>query len=467
MIPDDVVVQVLVQCREHLIARTFEALKGVKKAVVHIYNSTSILQRDVVFHMDKDEIKRIAIEGTKLVKKYAEEFDGEIMLEYSPESFTGTEVEYALDICEAVINEWKPTLDNKIIINLPATVENNTPNVYADQVEWMHTHFKERDKIILSVHTHNDRGTGVAITELALLAGADRVEGTLFGNGERTGNVDILTLAYNMFSQGVNPELEIDHIMDIAEVYERCCKLRIPERHPYAGKLVFTAFSGSHQDAINKGIQAMKERGNEYWEVPYLPIDPSDIGREYEPIVRINSQSGKGGVAFVMDNYYGYKLPKKMHKEFAEIIQKISEQQGEVSPEQIFEQFKMEYLERKEPLHFKRSRITEISEQDTNENTNALVIYTQNGVEIIAEGDGNGPIDAVKNALSAKENIDFSIIDYSEHALDEGSNAKAAAYICIRDNKTGNITYGVGQSSNITRATIRAVFSAVNRIYGE
>lgn len=467
MIPDDVVVQVLVQCREHLIARTFEALKGVKKAVVHIYNSTSILQRDVVFHMDKDEIKRIAIEGTKLVKKYAEEFDGEIMLEYSPESFTGTEVEYALDICEAVINEWKPTLDNKIIINLPATVENNTPNVYADQVEWMHTHFKERDKIILSVHTHNDRGTGVAITELALLAGADRVEGTLFGNGERTGNVDILTLAYNMFSQGVNPELEIDHIMDIAEVYERCCKLRIPERHPYAGKLVFTAFSGSHQDAINKGIQAMKERGNEYWEVPYLPIDPSDIGREYEPIVRINSQSGKGGVAFVMDNYYGYKLPKKMHKEFAEIIQKISEQQGEVSPEQIFEQFKMEYLERKEPLHFKRSRITEISEQDTNENTNALVIYTKKGVEIIAEGDGNGPIDAVKNALSAKENIDFSIIDYSEHALDEGSNAKAAAYICIRDNKTGNITYGVGQSSNITRATIRAVFSAVNRIYGE
>lgn len=465
LIPDDVVIQVLVQCREHLIARTFESLQGVKKAVVHIYNSTSTLQRDVVFNMDKEEIKQIAIEGTKLVKKYADEFDGEIMLEYSPESFTGTEVEYALDICEAVINEWQPTLDNKIIINLPATVENNTPNVYADQVEWMHTHFKERDKIILSVHTHNDRGTGVAITELALLAGADRVEGTLFGNGERTGNVDILTLAYNMFSQGVNPELEIEHIMDIAEVYERCCKLRIPERHPYAGKLVFTAFSGSHQDAINKGIQAMKERGNEYWEIPYLPIDPSDIGREYEPIVRINSQSGKGGVAFVMDNYYGYKLPKKMHKEFATIIQGISEKQGEVSPEQIFEQFKNEYLERKEPLHFHRSRITEISEQDTNENTNALVIYTENGVEKIAEGDGNGPIDAVKNALSSKENIDFSIIDYSEHALDEGSNAKAAAYICIRDNKTGNTTYGVGLSSNITRATIRAVFSAVNRIY--
>ena len=464
LIPDDVVIQVLVQCREHLIARTFEALKGVKKAVVHIYNSTSTLQRDVVFHMDKEQIKEIAIEGTRLVKKYAKEFDGEIILEYSPESFTGTELEYALDICEAVINEWQPTLDNKIIINLPATVENNTPNVYADQIEWMHTHFKERDKIVLSVHTHNDRGTGVAITELALLAGADRVEGTLFGNGERTGNVDILTLAYNMFSQGVNPELEIEHIMDIAEVYERCCKLRIPERHPYAGKLVFTAFSGSHQDAINKGMHAMKERGDEYWEIPYLPIDPSDIGREYEPIVRINSQSGKGGVAFVMDNYYGYKLAKIMHKEFATILQKISEKQGEVSPEQIFEQFKENYLDMKEPLHFQRSRITELSEQDSNEHTNALIVYTKNGVETIAEGEGNGPIDAAKNAICDKENMNFTIVDYSEHSLDEGSNAKAAAYICIKDNNTGKTSYGVGQSSNITRATIRALFSAINRI---
>lgn len=464
LIPDDVVVQVLVQCREHLIARTFEALKGVKKAIVHIYNSTSTLQRDVVFHMNKDEIEQIAIEGTRLVKKYAEDFDGEIILEYSPESFTGTELDFALDICEAVINEWKPTFDNKIIINLPATVENNTPNVFADQVEWMNTHFKEREKIILSVHTHNDRGTGVAISELALLAGADRVEGTLFGNGERTGNVDILTLAYNMFSQGVNPELEIENIIDIAEVYERCCKLRIPERHPYAGKLVFTAFSGSHQDAINKGIHAMKERGNEYWEIPYLPIDPSDIGRKYEPIVRINSQSGKGGVAFVMDNYYGYKLPKNMHKEFAEVIQKISEEQGEVSPEQIYDKFKESYLDMKEPLHFKSSRITELSEQDTNEHTNVLVVYTKKGSEVCAEGEGNGPIDAVKNAISDKEKMDFTILDYSEHSLDEGSNAKAAAYICIKDKNSGKTTYGVGQSSNITRATIRALFSAINRL---
>ena len=464
LIPDDVVVQVLVQCREHLIARTFEALKGIKKAIVHIYNSTSTLQRDVVFHMNKEEIEKIAIEGTRLVKKYAEDFDGEIILEYSPESFTGTELDFALDICEAVINEWQPTVDNKIIINLPATVENNTANVFADQVEWMHTHFKERDKIILSVHTHNDRGTGVAISELALLAGADRVEGTLFGNGERTGNVDILTLAYNMFSQGVNPELEIEHIMDIAAVYERCCKLRIPERHPYAGKLVFTAFSGSHQDAINKGIQAMKERGNEYWEIPYLPIDPSDIGREYEPIVRINSQSGKGGVAIVMDNYNGYKLPKNMHKEFAEVIQKISEEQGEVAPEQIYDKFKEYYLDMKEPLHFKSSRITELSEQDTNEHTNALVVYTKNGSEVCAEGEGNGPIDAVKNAICDKEKMDFTILDYSEHSLDEGSNAKAAAYIGIKDKNSGKTTYGVGQSSNITRATIRALFSAINRL---
>ncbi|MBE5934395.1 MAG: 2-isopropylmalate synthase [Lachnospiraceae bacterium] len=466
LIPDDVVIQVLVQCREHLIERTFEALQGIKKAVVHIYNSTSTLQRDVVFKMDKEEIKKIAIEGTRLVKKYADEFDGEVYLEYSPESFTGTELDFALDICEAVIEEWQPTVDNKIIINLPSTVENNTPNVYADQIEWMSTHFKEREKIIISVHPHNDRGTGVASTELALLAGADRVEGTLFGNGERTGNVDVLTLAYNMFSQGINPELEIEHIMDIASVYERCCKLKIPERHPYAGKLVFTAFSGSHQDAINKGLQALKERESEIWEVPYLPIDPSDIGREYEPIVRINSQSGKGGVAFVMSNYYGYKLPKAMHKEFATIIQTMSEKQGEIAPEQIFEQFKVNYLEMKEPYHFRRSRLTELSDTDTNETTNAIILYTKNGVETHAEGEGNGPIDAVKNAICSKENISFSILDYSEHSLDEGSNAKAAAYVCIKDDKTGNVTYGVGQSSNITRATIRAVFSAINRIYG-
>ncbi|HHX12994.1 MAG TPA: 2-isopropylmalate synthase, partial [Clostridiales bacterium] len=339
LIPDDVTIQVLVQCREHLLKRTFESLEGVKRAIVHIYNSTSTLQRDVVFHMDKEEIKKIAVDGTKLVKEYAKDFPGEIILEYSPESFTGTELDYALDVCNGVIDAWKDKPEDKIIINLPATVEMNTPNVYADQIEWMHKNIKDRENIILSVHPHNDRGTGVATTELALMAGADRVEGTLFGNGERTGNVDILTLAYNMFSQGIDPDLHLDSVNEIIETYERLCKMKVHERHPYAGKLVFTAFSGSHQDAINKGLKAMKEKASKIWSVPYLPIDPSDIGREYEPIVRINSQSGKGGVAFIMENYYGYKLPKGMHKEFADVIQSLSEKQGEVAPEQIMDEF--------------------------------------------------------------------------------------------------------------------------------
>ncbi|MEG2232160.1 MAG: 2-isopropylmalate synthase, partial [Lachnospiraceae bacterium] len=363
MIPDDVRVQVLTQCREELIDRTFAAIEGCKQAVVHIYNSTSILQRDVVFHMSREEIKEIAIQGTKMVKERAAKFPGKIILEYSPESFTGTEVEYSLEICTAVQETWGATKEDPIILNLPSTVELNTANVYADQIEWMNRHFKNRESIILSVHPHNDRGCGVASTELSLLAGAERVEGTLFGNGERTGNVDILTVAYNMFSQGINPELNIEHINEIIELYERCCKIPIHPRHPYAGKLVFTAFSGSHQDAINKGIQAMKERDETHWSVPYLPIDPADIGREYEPIVRINSQSGKGGVAFIMDSYFGFKLPKGMHKEFANIIQALSEQQGEVSPEQIMEQFSIAYLEQKEPLHFKKLRVDDLSDE--------------------------------------------------------------------------------------------------------
>lgn len=460
LIPDDVVVQVLVQCREHLIARTFEALQGIKRAVVHIYNSTSTLQRDVVFHMNKEEIKQIAIEGTKLVKKYAEEFDGEIILEYSPESFTGTELDYALEICTAVQDVWEPTPEKKIIFNLPSTVEMNTPNVYADQIEWMHKHFKNRDSIILSVHPHNDRGTGVAAAELALLAGADRVEGTLFGNGERTGNVDILNIAYNMFSQGINPELELDCVNEIIEVYERCCKIPVHVRHPYAGKLVFTAFSGSHQDAINKGVTAMKERGNEIWEVPYLPIDPMDIGREYEPIVRINSQSGKGGVAFVMDTYFGFKLPKGMHKEFADIIQGIAERQGEVAPEQIMENFKEQYLDKKQPYHFLRCRFTDIDDKDTH----VALEFEDNGTLVTNEAEGNGPIDAVKNALSEKIGRNVRVLDYSEHALESGSKAQAAAYIHLMDEDTGKVTYGVGISSNITRASIRALFCAVNRL---
>lgn len=463
LIPDDVTIQVLVQCREHLIKRTFEALEGVKRAIVHIYNSTSTLQRDVVFNMSRDEIKQIAIDGTRLVKKYAKDFPGKIILEYSPESFTGTELDYALEVCNAVCDEWQPTPEDKIIINLPATVEMNTPNVYADQIEWMNRHLKNRDSIILSVHPHNDRGTGIAAAELALLAGADRIEGTLFGNGERTGNTDILTIAYNMFSQGINPELELDNVNELVEVYERLCKMKVHERHPYAGKLVFTAFSGSHQDAINKGMRAMKERGSQYWAVPYLPIDPADIGRQYEPIVRINSQSGKGGVAFVMEYYFGFKMPKAMHKEFADVIQAISERQGEVPPDQIMSEFKANYLDKKEPLHFRKIKIEDHSEQDESM-TYVVVEYTDNGVLKTFEATGNGPIDAVQRGLQEQLGINFKILDYTEHALSGGGNAQAAAYIHMLDVRSNRSTFGVGVSSNITRASIRAIFSALNRL---
>ncbi len=465
LIPDDVVVQVLTQCREELVERTFESIEGCKQAIVHIYNSTSTLQRDVVFNMDKEQIIHIAVEGTKMVKRHAANFPGKIILEYSPESFTGTELDFALDICTAVQEEWGPTKENPMIINLPSTVEMNTPNVYADQIEWMNKHFKNRESIILSVHPHNDRGTGVASAELALLAGADRVEGTLFGNGERTGNVDILNIAYNMFSQGLDPKLAIEHVNESIEIYERCCKIPIHPRHPYAGKLVFTAFSGSHQDAINKGVKAMKERGNEIWQVPYLPIDPADIGREYEPIVRINSQSGKGGVAFVMDTYFGFKLPKGMHKEFANVIQKISEKQGEVSPDQIMESFKEQYLDQKEPIHFRKLRVDDLSGETKSQfDTRVEVTYTNKGVEKKFEAIGNGPIDAVKRGLSQELNIDIKILDYEEHALQSGSNSQAAAYIHLLDVDDGRVTYGVGVSSNITRASVRAIFSAVNRL---
>lgn len=465
MIPDDVRVQVLVQCREHLIKRTFEAIKGIKNVVMHIYNSTSTLQRDVVFHKTKEEIIQIAVDGTNLVKKYADKFDGSLILEYSPESFTGTELDYALEICTAVQETWGATPENPIIINLPSTVEMTTPNVYADQIEWMNKNFKNRDSIILSVHPHNDRGTGVAATELALLAGAERVEGTLFGNGERTGNVDILTLAYNMFSQGINPELEIENIRSIAEVYERCTKMDIPERHPYAGKLVFTAFSGSHQDAINKGMAALNERKGQYWEVPYLPVDPSDIGRQYEPVVRINSQSGKGGVAFIMDTFFGFKLPKGMHKEFADVIQTISEKQGEVAPEQIMEEFRNNYTERKEPIHFRRCQIHDTETVDGNFATLVKVTYTNHGIEKYFEGVGNGPIDAMQKGLEKELGIEIRVLDYNEHALTSGSGAQAASYIHLMDVKSKKVTYGVGISSNITRASFRGIFSAVNRLF--
>ena len=465
LIPDDVRVQVLVQCREHLIKRTFDAIQGIPKAIVHIYNSTSTLQREVVFHADREEVKQIAIDGTRMVKKYMKDYDGKVILEYSPESFTGTELDFALDICTAVQEEWGATPDNKIIINLPATVEMTTPNVYADQIEWMNKHFKNRDSIILSIHPHNDRGTGIAATELALLAGADRVEGTLLGNGERTGNIDILNIAYNMFSQGINPELNLENVKEITEVCERCTKMTVDPRHPYAGKLVFTAFSGSHQDAISKGMQALQKKTDGIWEVPYLPIDPSDIGREYEPVVRINSQSGKGGVAFVMDSFYGFRLPKGMHKEFADIIQKIAEKQGEVAPEQIMDEFRANYLDRKEPMHFKKCQITDKEYEGGAFATVATLTFTAHDTERTVEGVGNGPIDAVQRAIEEALGIEIRVLDYNEHALRSGSGAQAASYIHLMDVKSGRATYGVGISSNITRASIRGIFSAVNRLF--
>ena len=465
LIPDDVKVQVLCQCRQHLVDKTFEAIQGIKNVVFHIYNSTSTLQRDVVFHQDKEHIKQIAIEGTKMVKEGAKNFDGNIWLEYSPESFTGTEVEYALEVCEAVKDIWQPTEERPIIFNLPATVEMTTPNVYADQIEWMSTHFTEREKVILSIHPHNDRGCGVAATELAMLAGADRVEGTLFGNGERTGNVDILNVAYNMFSQGINPELNIENVNEIIDVFERCNKMSVPPRHPYAGKLVFTAFSGSHQDAISKGMQALHERQSKIWEVPYLPIDPSDVGREYEPLVRINSQSGKGGVAFVMEQYYGFKLPKEMHKELADKIQSMSEVQGEISPEQIMETFRRMYIDAKEPLHFRKAKIEDISDSGSEYDTKVFLTYTDRGVEKVVEGFGNGPIDAVQHGLCAESGFNIKLTMYHEHALTLGSDSQAASYIELVDAATGVSAYGVGISSNINRSSFRAIFSALNRLY--
>ncbi len=466
LIPDDVTVQVLTQAREHLIKRTFESLKGLKKAVVHIYNSTSILQRDVVFHKSKEEIKQIAVDGTKLVKDLSQDFDGEVILEYSPESFTGTEVDYAMEVCEAVLDTWGASKERKVIINLPSTVEMDTPNVYADQIEWMCRHFKDRERVIVSVHPHNDRGCGVAATELALLAGADRVEGTLFGNGERTGNVDIITLALNMFTHGIDPKLELGQMNQIKNVYEKCTKMEVPPRQPYAGELVFTAFSGSHQDAINKGMYAYHQRGDGIWEVPYLPIDPADLNRQYEPIVRINSQSGKGGVAFVMETVFGYHLPKALQADFAKSIQNISELEGEVSPERIYDTFKKEYIDIEYPYKFIKQRLIDISDEDNEYERRAEVTIEDHGELKTLIGYGNGPIDAVKNAFNSTDDFLYTeLVNYSEHALTSGSNSKAAAYVQLRPLGVEECEYGVGVHLNITTATIKAMISAMNRIY--
>lgn len=461
LIPDDVTIQVLVQAREHLIARTFESLKGVKHAIVHLYNSTSVAQRKIVFQKGKDEIIALALEGVELVKKYEKMHDGKISLEYSPESFTGTELEYAAEICNAVTAAWGIGPDRKVIINLPATVEMATPNVYADQIEWMGRHLDNRENVLISTHTHNDRGTSVAATELALLAGADRVEGTLLSNGERTGNVDMITLALNMYTQGVDPKLDFSDITTVLDVVERCTDMKTHERHPYVGELVYTAFSGSHQDAINKGLAYQRTKEDPFWEVPYLPIDPDDLGRNYEGIIRINSQSGKGGVAYLLEDSYGYSLPKKMHPEIGKIIQGVTDKEGrELESEEILEIFKKTYFE---PIaHLELIDFTAKTNKD--HTVSCKLTYKLNGKKVKSEGSGNGPIDACKHALEKEYPHDFAIMDYAQHTSGEKSSAEAIAYIQVQTEKSETF-YGVGADTNISLASVKAIFSALNRAY--
>ncbi len=461
LIPDDVTIQVLVQAREHLIAKTFESLQGVKKATVHLYNSTSVAQRKIVFGKSQEEIIALALEGVELVKKYEAQHDGEIFLEYSPESFTGTELEFAAKISNAVTACWGISPTRKVIINLPATVEMTTPNIYADQIEWMAQHLDNRENVIISTHTHNDRGTSIAATELALLAGADRVEGTLLSNGERTGNVDIITLALNMTTQGVDSELNFSNIDEVLEVVERCTEMPTHARHPYVGELVYTAFSGSHQDAINKGLAYQKAKKDAFWEVPYLPIDPADVGRTYESIIRINSQSGKGGVAYILEKNYGYQLPKAMHPEIGRVIQAITDEKGrELEASEILEIFQKTYFE--DQTHMELIEYTLSSNKG---NSVCNVTYKYDGVEITSEGQGNGPIDACKNALMQEYKNEFSIKSYSEHSCGGKSSAKAVAYIEIESDEI-NSCFGVGTDNDITMASIKALFSALNRAFG-
>ena len=468
LIPDDVSIQVLVQAREHLIERTFEALAGVKQAIVHFYNSTSTLQRRVVFNKGKEEIKAIAINGAQLVKAYAAKTPGDFRFEYSPESFSQTELDYALDVCEAIMEEVGATPENPLILNLPGTVEASTANIHADQIEWFCNNLKDRQSAIISLHTHNDRGTGVAACELGVMAGADRVEGTVFGNGERTGNLDIVTMALNMFTQGVDPELDFSDINHVKNVYMRATGMTIHERHPYVGDLVYTAFSGSHQDAINKGIKALRKSENPFWEVPYLPIDPKDVGRCYESIIRINSQSGKGGVAYIMDSEFGFEMPKAMHVDFGKVIQKFTEANSdEVNPTQIMEKFRETYLEPTTPFCLKRCSVnTEVCQDSAEQNYSTIrVVMVANGEELEFSGRGNGPLEAFVTAFNKQFGTTYSINTYEEHAIDQGESSKAAAYIGLVGGKLFSETFGVGVDTDITMASIRAFISAANRLF--
>ena len=465
-IPDDVTIQVLVQAREHLIRKTFEAVRGAKNVIIHFYNSTSTLQRKVVFKKDMQGIIDIAVAGAKLVRELteADQSGTNFRYEYSPESFSGTEMDFAVDICHQVMETLGATKENPVILNLPNTVEMCTSNTYADQIEYFIRHLPNRDAAIISVHPHNDRGTGVACAELSMLAGADRVEGTLFGNGERTGNLDIVTVALNMYTQGVDPMLDFSHIDHIREIYERCTKMHVPERWPYAGKLAFTAFSGSHQDAINKGHEYMRESKSPYWEIPYLPIDPADVGREYEPIIRINSQSGKGGAAFVMDHNYGYHMPKAMHPEFGAVVQAECDKTGrELTANEVYELFHREFLNISEPYALSRAKFYEEAIAGSAANvTHFSGVLSVRGQFIQLESRGNGPIDAFFNALGQAGIEGYSFISYSEHAISMGSDSQAVAYIELRV-PGGRRIFGVGTEHNINFASVKGILSAINR----
>ena len=463
IIPDDVYIQVLTQAREELIRRTFEAVKGARNVIIHLYNSTSTLQRRVVFGLDGDGIKQIAVDGTKLCKELAPTLDGtHVRFEYSPESFTGTELDYAVDVCHGVMEVWQPTVDDPIIFNLPATVEMASPNVYADQIEWMHRNFQDRDKIILSLHPHNDRGTAVAATELGVMAGAQRIEGTLFGNGERTGNVDVVTLALNMYSQGVDPKLDFTDINGSIQIAEHCNELPVHQRHPYAGELVYTAFSGSHQDAIKKGMTAIETSNSELWEVPYLPIDPQDVGRSYEAIIRINSQSGKGGVAYILDAEFGIEVPRQCQVEFSKVIQEHTDETGrEVMSDEIMAKFRETYIDLAEPyalVDYRLATAPHASEVVVCEAT----VRAKGETREIA-GQGNGPINAFFGGLKEAFGIEARLTDYHQNSVGIGSDTEAACFIQLTDG-AGQSRFGVGIDANTNSASLKAIVSAVNRL---
>ena len=458
LIPDDVTIQVLTQAREHIIKKTFEAVKGAKNVIVHVYNSTSLAQREQVFKKSKDEIKKIAVDGAILLKQLTDEAGADYRFEYSPESFTGTEPEYALEVCNAVLDVWQPTADRKAIINLPVTVEHSMPHVYASQVEYMCKNLKYRENVVVSLHPHNDRGCGVADSEMGLLAGADRIEGTLFGNGERTGNVDIITLALNMYSQGVEPNLDFSNMTEISEKYEELTGMKINERSPYSGALVFAAFSGSHQDAIAKGMHWLEEKKPDHWTVPYLPIDPKDLGRNYDAdVIRINSQSGKGGVGYILETKFGLNLPAKMREAMGYTAKAVSDHtQKELKPEEIFELFKKTFENVKSPLD-----ITEVHFQQKDGGITTQVTSEFNGRSITTEATGNGRLNAVSNALKKAYGFQYDLVTYQEHALEQSSSSKAIAYVGIKK-PDGSLAWGAGVDPDIIRASIDALVTAIN-----